>query len=858
MNIGASTQEVDDCETYDGISTSDRVNTVAGVVHLEDETTLCADVTGHAKGTIASADGLEDLKKVLARPRAYARGSISTGVGNLINVPFFDRASWRAAIGALQFDRMIGMAGFRATIVARVVVTATPFHQGILNLCWQYGVGNTPLVNSRRGLYQATSVNLPHVKLDLAENSEVELRIPFISPYEFIPINDLQESGYFTQFYGQLSITRLTDFRLAGTQVSPTYVLYLSLEDVEFIGAAPFEMGTVTLQAGGTAADKEASVAGIASSVLGSAAKGVASMVKKSVSTDSKSKGKLSSLLSTASKASAVASLVPSFTPIAGPTTWFLASASKAAAAFGFSKPVVETTVERVAQTDYRGESHIDLPNPAFVAGPFQTNKLRTDGTVGSVEEDHMAFDYIFSKPALISRRLWDSTVAAGDILYAGHVSPSAFWYRESTTGRADSISLPANASLTTNAFIPSHLMYVGSNFRNWRGTLVFTFQFSKTKMHGGRVLATFTPDPVSVASAAPLSSTVVAPVVNTGKVDLFGYTKMFDLTDSSTFDFEVPFMYPEPYAPYYGRTGTITLHCISPLNSPTNASTTIDMLTYVYAKPGFEFAVVKPSVLDATNPRTNNVSGGIYQQAGGVIADDNASEYVVGEKFNSVKQLAMIPDWHVFDQANLTSLDVTLAPYFKRDYVPAVTGATALPNTSTATWFGSKSGRMAEMFSFCNGSTNWTIINDAPGGAGYVCTIYSEPQENGNAVTGFGSAYNSAAAVTSGYQWSETRGSVRVVVPAYTRVLRVPFAAAQFVLGANQASGPGLLTYSGDFTGSQTEVRLRNTSGAARRVALGRAAGDDAYFSQYVGPPVCAFFQSTQSVSPNPSATNF
>jgi hypothetical protein len=825
---------------------------------MQDETALCVDAPGHAKGTIASADGMEDLKMVLARPRAFSQGSIATGTGSVVNVPFFDRNAWRNAVGALQFDRMVGMAGFRATIVARLVVTATPFHQGILCLNWQYGVGNTPLVNSRRGLYPATSVNLPHVKLDVAENSEVELRIPFISPYEFIPINDLQESGYFTSYYGQLSLLRLTDFRLAGTQVSPTYVLYLSLEDVEFIGAAPFEMTTITLQAGGTAADKEASAAGIASKVLGAAAKGAVTMAKKQVDTGGKSKGKLSSYLNTASKVSAVASLVPSFTPIAAPTAWFLASASKAAAAFGFSKPVVETAVERVAQTDYRGECHIDMPNPAFVAGPFQTNKLRTDGTVGSVSEDHMAFDYIFSKPALISRRQWSASVAAGDLLYASHVSPSAYWYRESIVQRADSISLPSSASLTTNAFIPSHLMYVGSNFRNWRGSMVYTFQFSKTKMHGGRVLATFTPDPVGVSSAGPISNNVVAPVVNTGKVDLFGYTKMFDLSDSSSFEFEVPFMYPEPYAPYYGRTGTVTLHCISALNSPTNASTAIDMLVYVHAAPGFEFAVVKPSMLDATNPRSNNVSGGIYQQSGGMIADDNASEYVVGEKFNSVKQLAMLPDWHVFDQANLTSLDITLAPYFKRDYVPAVTGATALPNTSTAAWYGSKSGRMAEMFSFCNGSTAYTVVNDAPGAEGYVITVFAEPQENGSAVSGFGNPYNSSSAVTSGYQWSETRGSARIVVPAYTRVLRVPIPAAQFVLGANQSAGPGSLTYSGDFTGSQIDVRLRNTSGSQRRVILGRAAGDDAYFSQYVGPPLCAFFQSTQTVSPNPSATNF
>ncbi|APG78524.1 hypothetical protein 2 [Wenzhou picorna-like virus 31] len=727
-----------------------------------------------------------------------------------------------SVFGQPSYNRMDGAKGFRATLCFKVVVTATPFHQGVAALSFQYGTAN--MINGRRGNFPYLATNLPHVKIDVAEQTSVELRVPYLCASEYFPVDVTAQDG-FANNYGTVALTRLTNFRLAATQTAVRYSIYTWLEDVELIGAYPFETASVLLQSGGSTVTSELRASKLISRGLGAVS----------------------------SVASSLASY-PSLSAVMGSTAWFTRAAAGLASSFGFSRPVDETIVRRKAIVGYMGESHVDMPSSAFKAAPFQSNTLAV-GSVGGNGLDEMSFNFILSKPAMIYRKRFSSAAAVGDNLYAGIVSPSCFWYRDDIGSGNNSI--PPNATLTTSCFAPSHLMYIGSNFRYWRGGFKYTFQFSKSKMHGGRVVISYVPG-TAFSLNGPISNLQDIPVAGATGVQMTAYTKMFDLRDSSTVEFEVPYINESPYTLFTGCIGTLSVQVVSPLNSPSTAADSVDMLVYVEALPDFEFAGLCPSMLDATSFRSDNTASGVYVQAGGVASSSDASQYVIGEKFRSVKQLAMIPDWHVFDQANATALEFTLGPWFRKNYLPIITGTTPIANTASAVWYGSKCGRMQEMFAFVYGSTEWTAITDDPDGAANGMSLFVTPTDGNNAITGAGSLYNRNLSSPSGHIIYESRGALRTVVPPFSKYQRIPHYAYNVGSGTSETINPGTYTVAGSYAPHLYTLRVRNNTGVTRRIALGRAAADNATMGQYIGPPLCNYFQATASTPPNPSVLPF
>lgn len=809
----------EDCEDIQGISVPQDNEKVTDVTHFESDAIQCAEVVSTNMSTIRPEGDIDSLKTYLKRPFLFRTGTFQTAPGAQETLNIAAHNDLVSVLGQNNLDRMTGAKGFRATICFKLVVTATPFHQGIAALSFQYGLASS--FNGRRGNFPYLCTNLPHVKIDLAEQTSVELRVPYIAAVEYFPVDVTAQDGFNVNF-GTIALTRLTTFRLAASQVAARYSLYTWLEDVELIGAYPYDLATVNLQAGQAAessADK---------------------LVSKGLSATAKIASGLTG--------------IPYIGGAMRTTAWFARAAAGLASAFGYSRPVDETIIRRKAIIGYMGESHCDLPSSSVVASPFQTNALAV-GVVGGNDIDEMSFNNILSKPAMIYRKVFAPTIATGDLLYASIVSPSCFWYRDNAG--SGNIGYPANATLTTSCFAPSHLCYLGSNFRYWRGGFKFTFEFSKTKMHGGRIMISYTPG-TSATLNGPITTIQDVPVASTTGVQMTGYSKMFDLRDSSVVEFEVPYINESPYTLYTGSIGTLAVQVISALNSPTSTSDNIDMLVYVEALPNFEFAGLAPSMLDATDFRSDNVTSGVYLQAGGVSHTPDASQYVVGEKFSSVKQLLMIPDWHVFDQANNTFLNFTLGPWFRKDYLPIITGTSPISNTASAVWYGSKCGRMQEMFSFVQGSTEWTAITDDPDGDANGITVSVVPNDGNATVVGPGSLYNRALVETSGHLVVEQRGAVRVRVPSFMKYQRIPHYPYRQGAGVSQTTAPGTYNVGLSFGSHLYNMRIRNNTGLTRRVALGRAAGDDASVGQYIGPPLCNLFQATAANSPNPSTLPF
>ncbi|QIN96620.1 MAG: hypothetical protein 2 [Wei-like virus sp.] len=783
---------------------------VTPMTYMLDEATLCGKLEANQHPGISGGADVQDLKVYLARPHAWTSGTFGTGPGSQVVLSIDTYADLLALLGPTTLDRMKGSRGFRATLCFKVVVSATPFHQGIANLSFQYGALDQNNANCR-ALYYYKSTDLPHVMLDISESTSVELRVPYLSPYEYFGGFSDGES----LDYGAIALTRLTDFRLAGTQVAARYTIYVWLEDVELVGAVPFELSTVLLQAGS------------------------------SVNELKESKLISRGLEATARVAGAIGS-IPSLRPIMTSTAWFARLAAGVASSFGYSKPVDQTIVKRRLLTTYGGEAHIDMPTSSFKASPFQTNELRV-GPVSGTVADEMSFDYIFSKPSYVFRKEIASTVAAGDLIYASRVYPKAFWFRDNSG--SGNIPFPAQATLTTNALAPSHLCYVGDNFRYWRGSIRYHFKFSKTKMHGGRVVVNFVPYANSAVSA-PVSSSAIIPTAGAFGTDLSGLTKVFDLKDGSEFTYDVPFIYPFPFASTNTSIGTLTMHMIAPLNSPTNSASTIDMMVFVSALPGFEFAGLQGSIMDGVPFNSTPV---VYTQSGGATLSDDVSMDTIGERFTSVKQIAMVPDFHIGpDKANATISAFVLPPWFRKNSLFPF--ANPIANNVQAVWFGSKSGRMAEMFAFVNGSTEIVAYHDGPD-TNVAMHVSVSPIDGSGSVTGVSSLYVKNPAALGHTVMEYGQSALRVNLPAYAAAKRIPFYVYNNGAGTSETTDLTSFVTTYPLMRHAYFFRFRNNSGSARRLVITRAAGDDATMGQYIGPPLVCFFQSTSTVSPNPSA---
>lgn len=843
-----------DCAEIEGLA----INTtpeIIGKAEFVDEAATCSAIPTNPVNhySIKGEEDVQDIKDYLARPRMIASGDISAGAGVLtyLNIP--TSAGLRNLVNPVQWDRLKGAVGIRATLKFTLTVTATPFHQGILNLNWQYGTDVDAFPAQCRTTHLPLAYNLPHVLLDMAHSTMVSLEVPYVSWLEYFPIELRNEP---TQFYGVVGIMKQTNPRVAVGQNPPEFALYLSLHDVEVVGTQPYITRSVTLQAGSSGKARGLSKA----------------------NQELKKGGLISKALESTANVARAVSYVPGLNVIGGTADWFLRSASKVASAFGYSKPNDENKPERFNRLTYAGDTHVDVPFQGFTTTPFQTNKLAINSALGCTDDDHMAFDYVLTKPSLIFRGQMSTTTTSGDLLYGSTVCPNVFWYRDreiagTPTGN---LALPHVAGGSVNSFFPSTLLYVGDNFRYWRGDLKFKVTFSKSTMHAGRVQFAYIPDPFVPGANQQMPNTILAPeLAPGGMTQPTGMTVVFDLRDGNSFEFDVPYLCPFPYLPVSGSTGCVSMTVVNPLRAPGIAADTIDFLVEVSAAPGFEFACFTPATLGALVPNGLPVptyAGGAAPQSGqsGLIADlvgvsyqsgvtasvitDDASQNVIGEKFNSLKQLAMIPSYTVNELANNSLTRLSLTPWFKPNGPPvsAPMGNTA---NDTALWLNAPCMRVANLYSFVNGSTNFQFQRDGGTTANFTASAIQYPNTSGATFTELAGLWNKNQNCAGGVNMFETSEVSRWNVPTFSRYARLPVPLTYDGLGGYQRAltpgGNGQVNYNPVYFSNRVDLVLRNASGASRRYAIGKSAGDDARASIFIGPPPCALYQASAVASP-------
>lgn len=811
-----------ECSTMDGSMTINGSVSNAGVTIFSSEACEAVEAIGDFMPmslAIAQPD-IQDIKAYFERPRLVVRGSVPFGsTSTLYDLPIDNLNTQLKAYFPQWSQRLAGAFGIRFTMNFRLQVAATAFHQGILAMSYQYAFVDGTFNRSGKSF---AVTNLPHVRLDIAESTMVELKVPFLYPNEFLEVEPVVCPTNFN--HGGISITPILPLVSVTGITAPTYDLYVYLSDIELYGVDVVNPSTVTLQSGGGLITKE---------------------VK-----DSRIVSKSLSNMATISRF--VSRGIPSLAAVAGPAAWALDTAAGVAKYFGFSKPMVQDPPMKVYRSNYGNEYQVDVPQTGDVVGIIQENTTTIDTSLGGTDVDEMALAFIASQWSQCARLQITTSNTHGLAIYSAAVSPSTFWFRAGTTTPFSNIGYPtSSADLTSqsgNCFMPTSLMYISSFFRYWRGSIKFRFTFAKTKLHGGRYMVTFNPSTIFQTNQGGFGSAVKGPEIVGGLQQPYGNSMIMDLKDTNVFEFTCPFVSQTPYRSFNSAIGGITIVCIDPLQATATVTPTVPMLVEVCGGEDYELADFSGVYFPIST------QGTIYTQSGGSVrvTTKPPSSNTIGERITSAKQMIQVPSPEVFTVTVGTSGKTFIVPWFVNPTHNDVVSLAGLPNgvTGTQTFRGGNNvgQALAKCYAFVKGGTNYHVYPNSNKVNIKLFQAASPAGANDQARADLASqAFPSS--VPTVFQTSGLATHARL--PSFQPLVRIPSCALDtyfFSTSDQTVANAGVL-------GHLYCVTYTNEEAASVEVIVGRSASDDAQMAHYMGP-VPIFIPNASSVNPIDNTT--
>ena len=813
------------CAEIEGLSIS-AAPEITGATSFADEAGICSKIPIAPTVAFASGDPVyQDLKEYFRRPRLVYTGSCANSVTPLVNVnvttPLLT-GTWFPTMTS----RLAGVQGIRFDLVVRVTVAANPFHGGVLVTAFQYDGSNTDNFQYCRTNLAQLSTNLPHVRLDIAEQTMTEFTIPWLYPVDYMAL----DSSDLSRIYGALTLAQIVPTPTLTSSPAPTYRVFVHLENLELIGSRPLVDNFVVAQSGGRTEKP---------------------MASKTTVREQEHTGVVSGLLSRLSTSASMLSEVPLLSTVTGPAAWATGLAANVASVFGFSKPRDRSMPTRHYRSDYVGETNVDMPSQAFSLAVTADNQLTIDSTMGGMDIDEMSLKYVLSKWSQINLFTIATTDAMGTVLYSSNTCLMHYWYRTGTTRPFSNIA-PPFSSATTNSIIPSTLMYWANFFRQWRGSLKFRFTFGKSKFHAGRVIAGFVPNARQVGRTTRNLDNVAAIEIGAGGIPQpFSYTKVFDLRDSSSFEFEVPYLSPYLWTGINAYTGGITLTVLDPLIANGECATTIPILLEVCAGDDFEFAVpCAPTQV----PCTGNTGLTVLTQSGGTlgVANSDVKQYTVGESVQSVKQIIMCPTAITVDIAAGGLFETAHPPF---PYIPTFPNAVPMA-LNIARWAtASRPGLASACFAYYHGSTAYHLYTDTMDRVGM--SMYWSNNDSQSTFSPVNTLYNANNSTLTNHRIKTNYDSLHCEAPPYSFYPRLSIRRMYDPSIANYSPNNSVNGYGQRDNGFPTPVSIVRNLDASRacRVTYALQAADDGRLSTYIGPPPIYLFNplSTARIEAGP-----
>lgn len=733
----------------------------------------------------------QEIHDFLAKPTLISAMTWSTqSAGDVLADVVIPETAFAASVYS---EKLKGFLGFRGTAVLKLQVNGNKFQAGRLLMVFipQGNVDKTYPDMRTRSLIAATQ--LPRVELDLSDDTEVTMEIPYISPTPFYDrVNNVGTMGRVRVLvYGPLKTGT------GSLEVSAS--LWVHFENVELV--AP------TAQMDFTARPKRrAPPTELEQRAMG--------------------QKPISGGLRLLSKAASSFARVPLLSSIAAPASWALECISGAAAAFGYSKPTSEEPVTKVSTAF---QFHMQNHNGADVMpvmGIDGSNKLSVLPGFAGTDVDEMSLSHLVQIPAYFDKFTWSILDAPGTLLMNKTVTPNAF-----------RTSAVVNTWTTLDA---PPVSYFSAFFQYWRGSFVLTLKVVKTNFHSGRLMLCY--DPAGGATSLDDSAYV--------------FREILDVRETSEFRFVIPYVAIEQYkevksfstGEITSNIGTFTIRVLNDLVAPDTVASSIEVLCEIAGGPDFELAFprphglapillstwaaqmkdVAPSTIAAEEPssrpdRNQEVVGVGSSRI--VPPSMDPAVYCVGEKVNSILQLMKrFTYWLSAGTDNYQYFALDVRPFsIGFAYSSDVISTLVIPTADYYSLFG-------PCFAYGRGSVR-LMLAPPPGthsvkDAGYV-VMY--PDNTTTVIRDSTAAYLKAGIAVNLQPAFADIWPSGCQIPAYqrlhTRLLRPSSSAANEPV---------------DVYASPVRVTIEATNdGASAKWNILRAAGDDLTFGYFLGTPL-------------------
>lgn len=398
---------------------------------------------------------------------------------------------------AMIREKLSGFTSFKATCVLKLQINSQPFQCGRLLMA---AAPMPNLLGNRRQFifsHVSQAQNVNHVQMDINKDTEVELRIPFISPYNSFDLID----GKFD--WAEVRILVYSKLQSQGKAPNCLQCLVWGhFEDIEM--GAPTS-GRIVQQ----------------------------SKMPSKNSVDSTKRNEASG-----SFTGALAQLG---------TSLVNRGASSLISALGWSKPILAKPSRVFLNRPTEGFGYMDGVDHSIVLGMTASNQVEPiPGLVGT-NIDETSFDTLKRIPQMIGAFTYDNSIITCDSdnrepvkLWECAVTPTtnvpACYYVQPGEGGKD-VRNPYSFHWKQ----PTTLNYISSPFVYWTGSLVYTFKFVKTDYHSGRVEVSFHP------FINKLPETGNPPRLDGERFD-FVYKTVIDLRKNSEVSVTIPYIGAQPW----------------------------------------------------------------------------------------------------------------------------------------------------------------------------------------------------------------------------------------------------------------------------------------------------------------------
>ena len=343
---------------------------------------------------------------------------------------------------------------------------------------------------------------------------------------------------------------------------------------------------------------------------------------------------------------------VPFLSSVAGPISWASDFLSNAAYSFGWSKPRVNTEMNRQNRFPHAYIATHDQSDDAQPLALSSQNRVGVLPGFASTDIDELDIDYLKSIPSYIDTVQWPLTATSSTLLWKRDLSPYHLMGQPQ-----DSMDQHTTVS------------FFSTLFSRYSGGFRFHIKIVKTEFHAGRLLFAFNPVESSIFNDTNVKFEDTALIHKT----------ILDVREKSEFIIEVPYVSILPWRNCHRNAdqpntnnfdasyGSVSLFVLDELVAPETVVNTVDVLIEVSGADDLRFSVPIGAGYAPVHPTEMQMSNPFQSTTDPLIIDTD-----------TIGGASVSQDTIVKDEACVGEVVTSLRPLLKRGSLMGYTTATS------------------------------------------------------------------------------------------------------------------------------------------------------------------------------------